>query len=205
MEHCTAEGVRAVMMKLFKRYGVPGAIQCDNGKPFISTTSRGGLSSLSAWWVSLGIRIARSRLGSPQDNGAHERMHADLAADVEAAPAPSFASQQRACDRWRQIFNHVRPHEALGGRVPADVYRSSPMKLLVRPARYPAHFVVRRVAPAGCIKLGGETYFISGSLRGQDVGLEPLDGLRHRVWFYSLDLGELEVADVQPRHLSVAC
>jgi transposase-like protein len=42
---------------LFARYGVPKAIQCDNGSPFISMNSRGGLTRLSAWWIALGVRF----------------------------------------------------------------------------------------------------------------------------------------------------
>lgn len=70
--------VREVFERLFRRYGVPRAIQCDNGTPFVCVRARGGLSVLSAWWVSLGIELARSRAGCPQDNGGHERMHAEL-------------------------------------------------------------------------------------------------------------------------------
>lgn len=203
MERCTAEHVRAVMTKLFRRHGLPKAIQCDNGTPFVCVRSRGGLSSLSAWWISLGIRIVRSRPGCPQDNGGHERMHADLAADVQTQPAASFALQQRACDRWRQLFNHVRPHDALGGKTPAEIYRSSPSRPKVRAAIYPSNFLDRVVARGGTVKIGGEHYFISGSLAGHRIGLEPLTGVRNRVWFYEVDLGELEVAVVPNRTLSL--
>ena len=75
----TSKDVRKEFERLFRRYGIPSAIQCDNGVPFVSVRSVGGLSSLSAWWVSLGIRLVRSRPGCPQDNGAHERMHLDRA------------------------------------------------------------------------------------------------------------------------------
>jgi transposase InsO family protein len=202
MERCTAEHVRAVMTKIFRRYGLPKAIQCDNGTPFVCVRSRGGLSALSSWWISLGIRIVRSRPGHPQDNGGHERMHVDLAADVQAQPAASFALQQRACDRWRQVFNHVRPHDALGGKTPGDVYRASPTKPRMRVPTYPAHFVVRLVYRAGMIKIDHEPYFIGRSLAGHRIGLERLGGLRHRVWFYDLDLGELEVAHLRERSLT---
>jgi len=101
--------VRPIFERLFARHGVPKAIQCDNGVPFVSVRSRAGLSTLSAWWVSLGIRLVRSRPGCPQDNGGHERMHADVRADVQRHPAATREQQQRQLDRWRQEFNHVRP------------------------------------------------------------------------------------------------
>jgi len=118
-----SSAVRPIFERLFRRYGIPKAIQCDNGVPFISVRSRAGLSQLSAWWVSLGIRVVRSRPGCPQDNGGHERMHADVRADVQSRPAANRAEQQRLLDRWRQEFNRVRPHQALGGRTPAEVYK----------------------------------------------------------------------------------
>lgn len=191
---CTAERVRSIMERLFRRHGVPRAIQCDNGVPFISAQSLGGLTRLSAWWVSLGIRIVRSRPASPQDNGAHERMHVDVAADLQADPASSLALQQRACDKWRQTFNHVRPHQALKNKTPAEVYRSAPTKLVVRACVYPFEWLKRTVTKKGIACVAGDEAFISTALRGYQVGLEPLRGLTYRVWFYDLALGEIEVA-----------
>ncbi|MBK6460859.1 MAG: DDE-type integrase/transposase/recombinase [Myxococcales bacterium] len=84
--------MRAVFERLFRKHGLPIAIQCDNGTPFVATNSRGGLTTLSAWWVSLGIRIVRSRPGCPQDNGGHERMHRDVSADVRRLRRPAERS-----------------------------------------------------------------------------------------------------------------
>lgn len=196
MGRCTGPQVRAVMTQLFRRHGVPKAIQCDNGSPFISSQSRAGLTRLSAWWVSLGIRVIRSRPGCPQDNGAHERMHVDVAGDLQANPAASFALQQRACDRWRQMFNHVRPHEALAGKTPSEVYKSARAPLRPRAFSYPIDWTKRTVSAAGSIVIRGESYSISHALHGYQIALEPRGGLRHRLWFNELDLGEIEVADI---------
>jgi transposase InsO family protein len=201
MHRCIGSEVKAVMTQLFRRYGVPQAIQCDNGSPFISVQSRAGLTKLSAWWVSLGIRVVRSRPGCPQDNGAHERMHVDVAGDLQADPAASFDLQQRACDRWRQVFNNVRPHEALGGKTPDEVYQPTPGKLRARLYLYPLAWIKRVVSASGAIVVGGEAYSISHALHGHLVALEPLEGLRCRVWFHDVDLGEIEVADARAAQL----
>src|SRR5712691_11149802 len=103
--------VKHVLRRLFREHGVPVAIQCDNGCPWVSTQSRGGLTRLSAWLMSLGIRLVRSRPGCPQDNGGHERMHRDLG-ELQLRPARSRAAQQLEVDRWLVDFNHVRPHAA---------------------------------------------------------------------------------------------
>lgn len=196
----SADEVRKVLEVCFRRYGLPQAIHCDNGVPFVCVRAAGGLSVLSAWWVSLGIRIVRSRPACPQDNGAHERMHRDLRAEVQSEPAEDRAAQQRALDRWRQEFNHVRPHQALGQRTPAEAYRPSSVRMpKTIEYRYPRHMEVRRVQRNGCIRRRDEYYFVSKSLRGHAVGLEPLEGLRSRVWFFNLELCTLEIApDVGP-------
>jgi len=198
---CTGELVRNIMERLFRKHGVPGAIQCDNGSPFISAQSMGGLTKLSAWWTSLGIKIVRSRPGSPQDNGGHERMHVDVAADLQTNPAASIALQQRACDKWRQTFNQIRPHEALKNKTPGELYCSSPTKPLVRMCSYPIDWIKRTVTKNGTVTVDHEAAFISTSLRGYQVALESLGGFKYRVWFYELVIGEVELALVNASQL----
>src|SRR5512145_1873150 len=72
-------GVRPVFDRLFREYGLPGAIRTDNGVPF-ATTGIHGLSQLNVWWIRLGIQHQRILPASPQQNGAHERMHRTLKA-----------------------------------------------------------------------------------------------------------------------------
>jgi putative transposase len=196
--------VKLVLERLFKRHGRPKAIQCDNGTPFVAVRSRAGLSELSAWWISLGIKLVRSRPAHPQDNGGHERMHRDMAADLERDPAQSRLAQQRACSKWRQEFNHVRPHDALKGKTPAEIYKPRKLPALKRPPNYPMGYLVRRVNKTGTVRFAKTDTFIGTALRGQFVGLEHVSGLRYRAWFYECDLGLVEV---QPsnRQLEALC
>jgi transposase InsO family protein len=194
---CTTENVRTIMERLFRQHGVPQAIHCDNGPPFISVQAAGGLSMLSAWWVALGIQVLRSRPGCPQDNGAHERMHVDVAGDLQTDPAVSVELQQRACDKWKQTFNHVRPHEALGNKTPAELYKSAPSKKpLERVPAYPLDWLKRKVTKNGSVTVGFDSAFVSTALRGYFVGLQPLPGVRYRVWFYELAICEVEIANL---------
>ncbi len=186
------EAVQTEFDLLFQRFGLPAAIQVDNGTPFISVTSRAGLTKLSAWWVSLGIRLVRGRLAHPEDNGAHERMHLDMSLDLEAYPAATRAIQQRACEAWRSQFNEQRPHEALDMRTPHELYQRSRRRYAgPRIARYPAHFEVRSVDRGGHVSLYKKGPFLGRALFRQRVGLEKLDTDRYRVWLYDLDLGEV--------------
>lgn len=189
----THDAVRSVFERLFRRYGVPNAIQSDNGTPFVSVRARGGISRLSAWWLSLGVRLVRSRPGCPQDNGGHERLHADMSGDVQSRPAATVEAEQRRLSRWRQEFNHVRPHDALGGKVPADLYKVTERRRPTPvPCVYPAHVCIRRVYGDGDVNFRGDRVFVSTALGGHDVGLEVLDAMRVRAWFRDVDLGVLE-------------
>jgi transposase InsO family protein len=197
---CTAmssalyEPTRTVFESLFRKHGLPNAIQVDNGSPFICVNARAGLTRLSAWWVALGIRVVRSRPGCPQDNGAHERMHRDISEDVEAFAAASMPQQQYALDRWRQEFNHVRPHEALLGKTPSEVYKPKNKRALHVPLLfYPDGWIRRRVHGVGVIAIDGQKYRVGSSLVGYDVGLQPIEALRFRMWFRDIDLGLVEI------------
>jgi transposase InsO family protein len=187
------DAVRPIFEQLFRCYGVPRFIQVDNGTPFINVQARGGLTRLSAWWISLGITVIRSRPGCPQDNGGHERMHRDIREDVQSFPSGSRAAEQRACDRWRQDFNHVRPHEALKGRVPADIYRRSERRARAQRYLYPTSWIVRTVTDVGAVNVHRAQIQAGLALARHRVGLEPLNDVHYRLWFHNVDLGVVEI------------
>src|SRR5688500_2331737 len=107
-------GARPVFERAFREYGLPRAIRTDNGVPFANTGLH-GLTQLSVWWIRLGIAHQRIRPASPQENGAHERMHRTLKAETTRPPAAACARQQQAFIAFRREYNHERPHAALGG------------------------------------------------------------------------------------------
>lgn len=196
-----ADVVKPAFERLFQSHGLPAVIRVDNGVPFACTSAPAGLSRLSAWWTSLGIRVSFSRPAHPQDNGAHERMHADIAAELECDPAASCEIQQRAADRWRRIYNEIRPHEALNMRTPAHLYRRSPRRFRgIRLPVYPPTHAVRPVNRNGCVRYLGRTIFISESLAGYDVGLQRTKTGKLAVRFYDLSLGQFDLASAPLNH-----
>jgi len=83
MEKTTADEVKKVFQELFKKHGLPKVIRSDNGTPFASQNGILGLTTLSAWWIFLGITPDRTDPGCPTQNGSHERMHADLSREIQ--------------------------------------------------------------------------------------------------------------------------
>jgi len=200
-----ADVVKPAFERLFESCGLPRVIRVDNGAPFACTSAPAGLSQLSAWWTSLGIRVSFSRPAHPQDNGAHERMHLDVADQLEVDPADSLEVQQRAAAKWRAEFNDVRPHEAIAMRTPAQLYvRSSRRYAGIQLPRYPASYGVRRVSSKGCVRYMGKAVFISESLIGHDLGIRRTQRGHIAVRFYDLNLGLFDLASAPfhaPRRL----
>jgi transposase InsO family protein len=167
----TAE-VDAVIDAVFRERGLPRALRSDNGPPFAGRGA-GGLTRLAVKWIKLGIRLERTDPGAPQQNGRHERMHGTLKEDTAKPPAETLAAQQRKFDRFRQEYNEVRPHEALGQETPASRYRPSPRPYPERleEPHYDPELAVRRVRTNGEIRWAGDLIFVSETLVGEPVGI----------------------------------
>ena len=196
LDDARTDTVRQQMTRVFERHGLPEVIRSDNGSPFAACNSPLGLSRLSAWWLSLGINLDRIPPGRPDQNGGHERMHRDLAWEVESKATLDAATQQASLDVWRRTFNEERPHEALGMRVPQDVYHSSPRKFDPTPVElvYPREYLVRKVNSIGSVKIHKAAVNVSAALRGLPIGLEPLDANRYATWFCRLCLGQIDLS-----------
>ena len=177
----------------FRQYGLPSAIRTDNGVPFASV-GLGGLSSLAVWFVKLGIRPERIDKGHPEQNGRHERMHRTLKAEAISPPRKSLSEQQRAFDRFRVAYNNDRPHEALGQKAPASMYRTSareyPAKL--SEVEYPQAYKVRQVKKNGDFKWQGKELYLSGALAGEQVGLKEIDDGIWKIYFSFYPAGILD-------------
>jgi len=146
------------------------------------------------WWVKLGITHERIEPGRPDQNGRHERMHKTLKQETTDPAEECLVDQQHRFDRWRDEFNEVRPHEALGQVPPAHHYQPSPRTYpkQLPEVTYPEGFVVRRVRQAGEIKWHSRLIYVSSSLVGEPVGLKRLDETRWRVYFSHQPIGILD-------------
>ncbi len=183
---------KPVFTRLFKEFGLPQRIRTDNGVPF-ATNTLARLSSLSAWWVRLGILPELIEPGKPQQNGRHERMHRTLKAETTRPPAANHRAQQRKFNRFREEFNNERPHEALDMQTPASVYEPSPREMpnTLPPLEYPDRFEVRYVSANGGIRWNHHWINVSITCAGEYVGLEEIDDGVWNVYFGPLKLGRL--------------
>ncbi len=166
---------------IFRRYGLPEAMLMDNGSPWGDAGDQPH-TAFTVWLMRLGIRVAHGRPYHPQTQGKEERFHRSLKAEVLAGR--SFADLddcQGAFSRWRHVYNHQRPHEALELGVPATRYRPSALAFpeTLPEIEYGPGDVVRKVEVRGTISFQGRRLRVSKAFKGQLVALRPseIDGV----------------------------
>lgn len=195
MKSKSSEAVRAVMTELFKKYGLPKVIRSDNGTPFSSPNGVLSLTSLSAWWITLGITPDRTEKGSPGQNGSLERMHADIAREIEGKVRGGVLANQAVIDAWVEEYNSVRPNEAIGMKTPDEVFIPSERKYIgdYEEIEYPLGFLTRKVTAGGEIVLNSIRIAIGHSLRGLYIGLNPLENNSYEAYLANFILGTVDM------------
>ena len=170
------DATRPHFERAFAEFGLPDRIRSDNGHPFAGI-GLAGLSTLSVWWLRLGIGLERIAPGRPDQNGSHEQFHAVLKAETARPPATSCRAQQQRFRHFVHRYNTVRPHAALGNERPARHYRAStrPLPKRLPPLDYPAHLEIRRVSASGTLTWRCHAVFLGTPLAGQDVAFEEVD------------------------------
>ena len=166
--------VRPHLEHAFRRYGLPVRINADNGAPWGSPRQHDSLSDLSVWLIRLGISVSNSRPYHPQTNGKLERFHRSF--DREVLAGRSFGNlvqAQAAFHRWRGIYNHQRPHEALGMDTPAKHYQASPRSYpeQLPPIEYAEGDEVIEIKWNGELRFRGHKLRVSSALTKLPVAL----------------------------------
>jgi len=93
--------------------GVPNHIRSDNGPEFTAKVVR-------KWLERVGVRTLFIEPGSPWENGYVESFNGKLADELlEREVFYTLHEAKVLIERWRILYNTIRPHSALGYRPPA--------------------------------------------------------------------------------------
>ena len=190
--------VQTHLQQAFQQHGLPLALLTDNGPPW-GTSGAGGITTLEAWLIRLGIQVIHGRPYHPQTQGKIERLHATIRTELTLHQVfADLACAQQAVDRWRTCYNTVRPHDALGMATPASRYRIStrPFPEALAPIEYAPGDRVLKVRSQGSIEVGGRERFVGSGLIGQLIALRPTeqDGVLH-VYFCHQQIRTLDLRD----------
>jgi transposase InsO family protein len=207
-----ASTVQQRLTDCFREHGLPEKILCDNGPPWGGAGPRSCHTAFSAWLMRLGISVYHGRAWHPQTQGKEERFHRTLLDELvrpvmglsvrwnrgaaSTAKAGAAASQSgkivqvldnAACqvhfDRWRRVYNQIRPHESIDLGVPASRYQPSqrlfPEKL--EPIDYGSEpgQIIRKVMLSGEISFRNQRVFVGSAFAGEPVAIRTSeqDGL----------------------------
>jgi transposase InsO family protein len=169
------ETVRQQLIIAFRRYGLPEGLITDNGSPW-GDGPGSPFTPLGVWLIEHGIRISHSRSYHPQTMGKDERFHRSLKAEVLSAPPfADIAAAASAFERWRNIYNTQRPHQALELAVPASRYQPSPRDYVetIAPFEYAPDDIVRRVQQGGHVSFLGRAVKLPKAFRSKAVAFRP--------------------------------
>jgi hypothetical protein len=98
-------------------------------------------------------------------------------------------------DEWREELNTERPHQALKGKCPAEVYHKSEIKYDtdIGDLEYPRGFKARKVNDRGVMCFRGKRYFVGNPFAGYSAGIcMRKDGVQEP-WFASRVFGTIDV------------
>lgn len=168
----------AILWNLFGEVGMPQAILSDNA---FNTTGieAPGLSWFDSRLIRLGIHPLHGRVYHPQTQGKAERFHGSAMREFIDfnARCDSLEHFTQDAQHWRNIYNTLRPHEALGDQPPLSRWRPSSRH---RPGKlpeleYPAGSIVRKISTCGEISFMGCSILVGRGLAGEHVRIEQRD------------------------------
>ncbi len=189
------EIVQAHLESLFRLYGLPASILCDNGSPWAG--AGGEYTALSVWLLLLGVPMRHGRPFHPQTQGKDERFHRTLQADLLSRRDFHTLDEVQPCfDEYRQIYNRLRPHQALGDVPPATRYVVStrPWRPIERAFEYAPEAIERTVKAKGEITFANRYFYLGHAFRGQRIGLLPTtcDGV-YAVRLHAYCIGQIDL------------
>jgi transposase InsO family protein len=195
------ETVKAHLTGLFRLYGLPERILCDNGPPWGGAGSGQRYTVLAVWLLRLGVGVGHGRPLHPQTQGKDERFHRTLKAEViQGRSFRDLKACQRQFDPWREVYNHERPHEALDLAVPSSRYEPSPRSFPEELPRwdYGPGDAVRIVQGDGTISFQGWDVDIGRAFRRERVAVRPTteDGI------FGVHFGVQRIAQIDLRALN---
>ena len=191
-EGISGEEFKPLFTRTLEEYGLPEAILCDNGKPW--GDSKNAITAFDVWMMRLGILPIHGKALHPQTQGKIERFHRTMKEELlKYRPLHDLQEAQKEFDAWLYTYNNERAHEALGLRVPAEIYRPSKRKLKEadHPVEYETGSLLYKVNYKGYISIRKHRYYLTEALVGEYIKLIGYDGN-----VVGLQYGDFEFAQI---------
>lgn len=174
------ETVQKELINVFRKYGLPYLMLTDNGSPWGAagemTAGSRSFTTLEKWLIQLNIKLIHGRPYHPQTQGKEERFHRTLKQElIDREQFRDHNHCQKRFDWWREKYNCIRPHESIGLKVPADMYKPSikPYPERINAYEYNLTDIKRKVQDKGVISFKNKEIKVGKSFTGEYIALRP--------------------------------
>lgn len=168
--------VKRVFERVFRQYGLPFSLLCDNGRPWGGISQRIAITRFEVWLMELGVLTLHGKAAHPQTQGKDERYNKSFTRELLSFRQLRDLNHARAeFEEYRRFYNTERPHLGIGGLVPADLYEPSrtPYPELITTWQYDRTAKTRMVSESGYVSFGCRHLFVSEGLAGKMIAFVP--------------------------------
>ena len=193
----TANVVIPVFTDAFREFGLPNSILTDNGAQFAGFKK--GYTRFEKWLMDLDIQPIHGRIKHPQTQGKIERFHRTM--KQELLKHTTIADIDDAAEKltaWKDKYNNLRPHEALGMKRPVEVYAPSNRVFVEKTPKYEyggEHHVIK-VNSWGYVRFDRWQIYLSETMIDQYIEFRPNpDGETFSACYRNFKIAEFDTAD----------
>ena len=170
----TANTVIPAFRSAFDEFGLPNSILSDNGTQFAGF--RQGYTQFEKWLMNHDVLPIHGRIRHPQTQGKIERFHRTMKDELlKHTVMQNIEDANQKFQLWREKYNTLRPHEALGMRCPADIYVPSKRYYTdtVHQYDYSGQFHIIKVNSWGYVRFDKWQVYLSETMIGEHIEFRP--------------------------------
>ena len=202
----TVNVVIPAFLEVFQEYGLPDSVLSDNGAQFAGFKK--GYTQFERWLMDLDILPIHGRIKHPQTQGKIERFHRTIKQELlNHTVMADIQDAQCKFELWRNKYNNIRPHEALGMRTPGEVYTPSSKQLsgTIKKFEYGGEYHVIKVNSWGYVRFDKWQVYLSETMSGQYIEFRPSpDGESFVACYRNFKIAEFDTANGQLIHRFIA-
>lgn len=196
-QESTKNVVIPVFTAAFREYGLPNSILTDNGAQFAGFKK--GYTQFERWLMDLDILPIHGRIKHPQTQGKIERFHRTMKHELLNHTSITDIEDARVkLSAWRDKYNNVRPHEALGMKRPSEVYVPSDRRFIekVPEYEYGGQYHVIKVNSWGYVRFDRWQVYLSETMIDQYIEFRPSsDGETFIACYRNFKIAEFDTTD----------
>ena len=201
----TANVVIPVFQGAFREFGLPNFILSDNGAQFAGF--RKGYTQFERWLMDLDVLPIHGRIKHPQTQGKIERFHRTMKQELlNHTTIADIGDAEKKLRSWRDKYNNLRPHEALGMKRPGDVYEPSQRQYNenIPKYEYGGAYHVIKVNSWGYVRFDKWQIYLSETMTDQYIEFRPSpDGETFIACYRNFKIAEFDTEDGQLIHRSI--